>query len=170
MRTNIIATAFFFISGYIPLFIIIMINNRNLNNFFLLISVSAFSLASLYGLIIGSTKDTHAIKIKQAKADLNLSWLYYFIPYAAVFVSTDLLLLVFSIMISGALSIKNKTIFIHPVLFFLGYRFYTCSFIEGSTVKTKILISNKKINNTGFARYKLITNEIGFLRITNVQN
>lgn len=163
MRTTKSGTFLFFISGYIPLFIYNILVDYNLYAFLVLTILSVLSLYMLSRLFSGFGNTTsHPIKVKKCNIlKLQHLPLSYFIPYLTIGMSTNLTLIACLIIISGILAVINETVFLHPILFALGCKFYVCDFVEGNHLKRKTFISNRKLNKGNFLRYKLLTDNIG---------
>lgn len=148
------AAVIIFISGYIPLFIILIIKDINGDFIFKnpvlsysLIIISIVSGLFLYLVIKNLETGGFPIEITSVKHKSS-EIVNYTIPYMISFFAFDLAktqdLIVFIIffVLLCVLSIRSQSIFLNPILAMFGYGLYECTYTENNVLKDGVFISH----------------------------
>jgi len=162
------AATIIFVSGYIPLFLILIIKDMNSAFIFKnpglsysLIITCIVSGLFLYYVIKNLEADGFPIEITSVKHKSS-EIVNYTIPYMISFFAFDLTktqdLIVFIIffVLLCILSIRSQSIFLNPILAIVGYGLYECTYKENDIVKDGVIISNEDlIKNNSYKIKKL---------------
>lgn len=167
-----------FISGYIPLFVIMLIKDLKepgyceFKNFtvslFLLFIIMASGIF-LYKIMKSlSGEGGFSIKVISVKSKSS-EIVNYTIPYMISFFAFDMskptdlvVFLIFFVMLC-ALSISSQSIFINPILAIFGYGLYECKYIENSIEKEEIVLSRIDITQKRSYEIKRLSNYLSII-------
>lgn len=190
-KTKLLPSIAIFISGYTPLFLIMVIKDISQVNWYkfeferelfipywvefgntgiviLLLLLSVFSLALLTFVLKNVTRNSFDINIKKAKSRSS-EVVNYTIPYMISFVAFDLskwqdiLSLFLFLSVLCLLSIRSQSVFINPILAMLGYGLYDCKYNESGNEKECVMLSKHDLLAGESERYEKLNNYMGII-------
>ena len=186
-KTRLFSSVIIFISGYIPLFMIMIIKDfssfanidfigfslciplfKNGSIVFVLFILSTFSILFLWYVMRNISKRPFEITIISAKSRSS-EVVNYTIPYMISFVAFDLnktqdiISLILFLSVLCLLSVRSQSVFINPILAAFGYGIYDCIYKERNIEKSCVMLSRKDLFPNESEKFVKLNNYMGII-------
>lgn len=179
MQLHFLSALAIFISGYLPLGLILLVKDLNEKTFWfehplrVAVITALFVVCALITLSAANNiKQGVSVKINRV-SNKSADMFTYTIPYMMSFYKFDLgdwkLLVCLFIFLSllFVLSYRTQNVFVNPVLALAGYGLYDCQFKEGAQEKQGLLLSKEHFQVGDHCAVKRLSNLMYF--VTKVQ-